>query len=164
MWRKRYIIPGHVQIDTCDMSSFVEHVVFWPHLMSIELRKYLTPYFTAEDARMQFMIPPANYVYGCHVAPVTRGVCGFMYVSHQKGIIQVHPGHRCPRRKDLGLCSRVMFQSVGPFDVSAQTVFLYYMPVKFALGDYFWCLFVSTLSTGSSTSNSNPTSIGLKKT
>ena len=60
-------------------------------------------------------------------------------VSYQKGIIQGHPGHRCPTRKALGLCSRIVFRAVISPDVSTQNVFRYYMSVKHIWGNYFWC-------------------------
>ena len=56
--------------------------------MFIKVRNYLAPKFTTEDFRIQVRGPPANYVYGCHMTPVTRGALG--YVSYQKGIIQGH--------------------------------------------------------------------------
>ena len=43
-----------------------------PHFMFIKVRRYVTAYFTTEDVRIQFS-PPVNYLYGCHVAPVTVG-------------------------------------------------------------------------------------------
>ena len=85
--------------------------------MFIKVRKYRAPYFTAEDYRISG--PPATYVYGCHVAPITLGALG--YVSYREGIIQGHPGHRCPGRA-LGLCSRIAFQAMLSLDVNAQTV------------------------------------------
>ena len=102
--------------------------------MFIKARKNLAAYFTTttEDFRIQFMSPHDNYFYGCPVAPVT-------HVSYQKGIIQGHPGHRCPTRKALGLCSRIVFRAVISPDVSTQSVFRYYMSVKHIWGNYFWC-------------------------
>ena len=69
--------------------------------MFILVGKYIAPYFTAEDFRIQVRGPLANHVHGCHVATVTRGAPG--YVSYQKGIIQGRPGHMCPTRESLGL-------------------------------------------------------------
>ena len=59
--------------------------------MSIKVEKYLAPNFTAQNFRIQVRGPPANYVYGCHVAPATSRA--LVYVSYQRGIIQGHPGH-----------------------------------------------------------------------
>ena len=105
--------------------------------MFIKVRNCLAPNFTIEDFRIQVRGPPANYVYGCHMTPVTRGALG--YVSYQKGIIQGHLVHRYAPRRATALCSRIVFQTVLSLDVNTQTVFLYYMSVKYTLRVYFWC-------------------------
>ena len=102
--------------------------------MFIKVRNHLSPNFTGEDLRIQVRGPFANYVYGCPVTPVTRGA--HWYLSHQKGIIQGHPGHRYATREALGLCSRIVFRTVFSLDVSTQTIFLYYMSVKHTLRGY----------------------------
>ena len=111
--------------------------------MFIKVRNHLAPNFKGEDLRIQVMGPLANYVYGCHV---TRGA--HWYSSHQKGIIQGHPGHRYATREALVLCSRIVFRAVFSLDVSTQTIFLYYMSVKHTLRGYFLWFFVSMLRTG----------------
>ena len=118
---------------------------FWPYFIFIKVRNYLAPSCSA-DVSFQVRCPPANYVCGCHVTPVTRGVFG--YVFYQKGIIQGHPGHRCPTREALGLGSRIVFRAVLSLDISTQTVCLYYMSVKYTLKGYLWCFFVSMIRTG----------------
>ena len=105
--------------------------------MLIKARNYLAPNFTTEDFRIQVRGPYANYVYGCRMTPVMRGALG--YVSYQKGIIQGHLAHRYASRRAPVLCSRIVFRSVLSLDVSTQTVFLYYMLVKYTLRVYFWC-------------------------
>ena len=105
--------------------------------MFIKGKNYLAPNFTTEDFRIHVRGPLANYVYGCHVTPVTRGALG--YISYQKGIIQRHLVHRYAPRKTTTLCSRIMFRAVHSLYVSTQTVFLYYMSVKYTLKHYFWC-------------------------
>ena len=60
--------------------------------MNIKERDDFAPNFTKEDFRIQVGGPPANYVYGCHLAPVARGALG--YVSYKKGVIQGHLVHR----------------------------------------------------------------------
>ena len=120
--------------------------VFWPQFIFIKPRKYLAAYFTTEDFRIWFRSPPANYGYGCHVAPVTHGAIG--YVSYQKGIIQGHPGYWCRTIEALGLCSKIVFQPIISLDVSTQTVFLYYMTVTYNLSEYFWWFLMSMLRNG----------------
>ena len=114
--------------------------------MFIKVQNYLAPNFTTEDFGIQVRGHPAKYVYGCHMAPVTRGALG--YVSYQKGIIQGHPVHRYATGKAPSLCSRVVFRAVLTLDLSTQTVFLCYMSVKYTLRGYFCCFFVSMLRTG----------------
>ena len=65
--------------------------------MFIKAKNYLAPNFTTEDFRIQVRVPPVNYVYACHLTPVTRGVLG--YVSYRKGIIQGHLVHRYASRR-----------------------------------------------------------------
>ena len=101
----------------------------------IKVRNYLAPNFTTEDFRIQVRRPRANYVYGCHLTPVTRGSLG--YVSYQKGIIQGQLVHRYATRRAPALCSRVL--TVLSLDVSTQTVFLYCMSMKYTLMGYLWC-------------------------
>ena len=110
------------------------------------MRNHLTPNFTGEDFKIQVRGPPANYVYGCHVTQDTRGA--HWYLSYQKGIIQGHTGHRYEIREALGLCSKIVFRAVFSLGISTQTVFLYYMSVKYTLRGYFWWFFVSMLHTG----------------
>ena len=105
--------------------------------MFIKRKMYLAPNFTTEDFRIQVRGHLANYVYGCHVTPVTRGTLG--YASYQKGIIQGHLVHRYAPRKATVLCSRIVFWAVLSLDLSTQTVFLYYMSVKYTFKRYFWC-------------------------
>ena len=114
--------------------------------MFIKARNYLAPSFSTEDFRIQVRGPPANYVYGCHMTPVTRGALG--YVSYQKGIIQGHLVHRYASRRAPVLCSRIVFRTVLSLGVSTQAVFLYYMSVKHTLMGYFWCFVVSIPHTG----------------
>ena len=102
--------------------------------MFIKVRNHLSPNFTGEDRRIQIRGPLANYVYGCHVTPVTRRA--HWYLSHQKGIIQWHPGHMYATREALGLCFRIVFRAVFSLDVSTQTIFIYYMSVKHTLRGY----------------------------
>ena len=83
--------------------------------MFIRERNYIAPNFTTEDFRIQVRGPPVNYVYGCHVTPVTRGALG--YVSYQKGIIQGHIVHSYATRKDPALCSRIVFRTVFSLNV-----------------------------------------------
>ena len=74
------------------------------------------------------------------MTPVTHGALG--YLSYQKGIIQGHLLHRYASRRAPALCSRILFRTVLSLDVSAQTVFLYYMSVKIPWGvisNVFWC-------------------------
>ena len=106
--------------------------------MFIKVRNYLAPNFTTENLRIQVRGPLANYVYGCHVTPVTRGA--LEYVSYQKGIIQGHLVHRYAPRKTTILCSRIVFQTVLSLDICTQTVVLFYMSVKYTLKPYFLCL------------------------
>ena len=105
--------------------------------MFIKVRNYLAPNFTTEDFRIQVRGPPANYVYGCHMTPVTCGALG--YVSYQKGIIQGHLVQRYASMRAPTLCSRIVFRTVLSLDVSTQTVFLYYMAMKYTFRGYFWC-------------------------
>ena len=94
--RNQYIfIQENVFANVCSMVAILSRVrwvnlhddlfglnaVFWQHSMFIKVRKYLAPYFTVGDFRIQVIL---QVVYGCHVTPVTRGVLG--YVSYQKGI------------------------------------------------------------------------------
>ena len=109
-------------------SSLAWNAAFWLNFIFIMVRNHLTPKFTGEDFRIQVRGPPANYLYGCHLTPVTRG--SHWYLSYQKGIIQGHPGHRYETREALGLCYRIVFRTVYSLDVSTQTVFLYYMLVR----------------------------------
>ena len=109
--------------------------------MLIKVRNHLTPNFTGEDFKIQVRGPPANYVYGCHVTQDTRGA--HWYLSYQKDIIQGHTGHRYEIREALGLCSKIVFRAVFSLGISTQTVFLYYMSVKYTLRGYFWWFFVS---------------------
>ena len=95
---------------------------------------------------IQIRVPLANYVYGCHMTPVTHGACG--YVSYQKGIIQGHLVHRYASRRAPALCSRIVFRTVLSLDGSTQTVFLCNMSVKYTLRRYLWCFLVSMLRTG----------------
>ena len=78
--------------------------------------------------------PPANYVYGCHMTPVTRGA--LEYVSYQKGIIQGHLVNRYASRRAPALCSRIVFRTVLSLDVSTQTIYLYHMSEKYSLRGY----------------------------
>ena len=114
--------------------------------MFIKVRNYLASNCTTEDFKIQVRGPPTNYVYGCHMTLFTRGALG--YVSYQKGIIQGHLVHRYASRWAPALCCRIVFQTVLSLDVSAQTVFLYYMSMKYTLRGYFWCFVVSMLHTG----------------
>ena len=116
--------------------------------MFIKVRNYLAPNFTTEDFRIQVRGPLANYVCGCHMAPVMRGA--LRYVSYQKGIIQEHLGHRHASRRAPALCSRNVFRTVLSLDVSTQTIFLYNMSVKYTLTGYFWWFLVSMLRNGCS--------------
>ena len=109
----------------------------WPYFMFIRVRNYLAPNFTTEDFKIQVKDFLANYVYGCHVTPVTRGP--LEYASYQKGIIRGHLVHRYAPRKTTVLCSRIVFWAVRLLDVSTQTVFLCYMSVKYTLKHYFRC-------------------------
>ena len=61
-----------------------------------------------------------------------------MYYT-MKGIIQGHLVHRYTPRKATVLCSRIVFWAVLSLDVSTQTVFLYYMSVKYTLKHFFLC-------------------------
>ena len=97
-----------------------------------KVRNYLAPNFTTEDLRIQVRGPPANYVYGCHMTPVTSGTIG--YVSYQKGIIQGHLVHGYASRRAPALCSRIVFRTLLSLDVSTQTVFLYHMSLKYFEG------------------------------
>ena len=114
--------------------------------MFFKIKNYLAPNFTTEDFRIQVRGPPADYVCGCHVTPVMRGA--LRYVSYQKGIIQEHLVHRYASRRAPALCSRNVFRTVLSLGVSTQTIFLYYMSVKYTLRGYFWCFLVSMLRTG----------------
>ena len=105
--------------------------------MLIKVRNYLSPNFTTGDFRIKVRGPLANYAYGCHMTPVTRGALG--YVSYQRGIIQGHLVHRYASRRAPVLCARIVFRTVLSLDVSIQTVFLYYMSVKYTFRRYFWC-------------------------
>ena len=105
--------------------------------MFIKVRNYLAPNFTTEDFRIQVRGLPTNYIYGCHMTPVTRGTLG--YAPHQKGIIQGHLVHRYAPRRAPALCSSIVFQTVLSLYVSTQTVFIYYMSVKHILRGYFLC-------------------------
>ena len=105
-----------------------------------KVRNYMAPNITTEDFRIQVRGPPASYVSGCYITPVTRGDLG--YVSYQKGIIQGYRVHRYASRRDLALCSRIVFRAVLSLYVSTQTIFLYYKSVKYILRGYFWCLSV----------------------
>ena len=75
------------------------------------------------------------------MTPVSCGAPG--YVSYQKGIIQGQLVHRYASRRASALCSRIVFRTVLSLDVSTQTIFLYYMSVKYTLRGYFWCFLVS---------------------
>ena len=89
--------------------------------MFIKARNYLVPNFTTEDFRVQVRGPLANYVYGCHVTPATRG--GLGYIAYQKGIIQAHLVHRYVPRKATVLCFKIVFWAVLSLHISTQTVF-----------------------------------------
>ena len=65
------------------------------------------------------------------MTPIMRGALG--YVAYQKGIIQGHLAHRYASRKVPAPCSRIVFRTVLSLDVSTQTVFLYYMSIKYTL-------------------------------
>ena len=93
--------------------------------MFIKVKTYLAPNFTAGYFRIQVRGPPANYVNGCHMTPVTRGSLG--YASYQKVIVQGHLVHRYAARRALALCSRIIFRTALSLDVSTQTIFLYYV-------------------------------------
>ena len=67
---------------------------------------------------------------------VTHGALG--YVSYQKGIIQGHLVYGYTSRRAPALFSRIVFRTVLSLDVSTQTVFLYYMSVKYTSRGYFW--------------------------
>ena len=120
-------------------SSLAKNAAFWPYFMFIKVRNYLAPSFTTEDFRIQVRGHPPNYVYGCHMTPVTRGALG--YLSCQKGIIQGHLVHRYATRKASSLCSSVVFRAVLSLDVSTQTVSPGYVSVKYTLRGYFWFFF-----------------------
>ena len=75
--------------------------------MFIKVTNYLAPNFATEDFRIQVRGSLANYDYGCHVTPVTRGALG--YVSYKKGIIQGYLVQRYTPRKATVLCSRIVF-------------------------------------------------------
>ena len=47
--------------------SLALNAVFWSHFMFVYASKYPVPYYTAEDFGIQVKVPPAKYVYGCHV-------------------------------------------------------------------------------------------------
>ena len=79
---------------------------------------------------------PANHVCGCHMTLVNRGALG--YISYQKGIIQGYLVHKYASKRAPTLCSRNMCQFVLSLDVSTQTVFLYYMSVKYILRLFFF--------------------------
>ena len=113
--------------------------------MVIRGRSYLAPNLITEDFRIQVRVPPANYVYGCHMTPVTCGAPG--YVSHQKGIIQGYLVHRYASRRAPTLCSMIVFRTVLSLDVSTQTIYLCYMSVEYSLRGYLVFL-VSMLRTG----------------
>ena len=107
--------------------------------MFIKVRNYLPPNFTIEDVRVQVRSPPINYVYGCNMTQVTRGALG--YVSYQKGTIE---WYRTPCSQ---VCNKESPRPVLQDPVSDgtftrckhQTVFLYYMSVKYHLRGYFRC-------------------------
>ena len=80
------------------------------------------------------------------MTPVTPWALG--YISYQRGIIQGHFVHRYASRRAPVLCSRIGFRTVLSLDVSTQTVFSYYMSVKYTFRGYFWCFLVSMLRTG----------------
>ena len=69
------------------------------------------------------------------MTPIMRGALG--YAAYQKGIIQGHLVHRYASRKVPAPCSRIVFRTVLSLDVSTQTVFLYYMSIKYTLGVIF---------------------------
>ena len=126
-------------------SSFAWNAAFWPNFMFIKVRNHLAPNFTREEFRIQVRGALPNISLAV-VTPVTRGA--HWYLSHQKGIIQGHPGHRYATREALGLCSRIVFRAVFSLDVSTHTIFLYNVSVKYALRGYFLWFFVSMLPTG----------------
>ena len=105
--------------------------------MFIEVRNYLAPNFTTEDFRVQVKSPPASYVYGCHVALVTRGA--LRYVSYQKGIIQGHLAHRYASRRAPAPCPRVVFRTVLSLDVSTRLISFITCPSNVLWGVYFLC-------------------------
>ena len=107
--------------------------------MFIKVRNHVAPNFTGEDLRIQVRGPLASYVYGYHVTPVTSEA--HWYLSHQKGIIQGHPGHRYATREAFDLCSRIVFRAVFSLYVSTQTIFLYYISIKHNVrGHFLWFL------------------------
>ena len=116
-------------------SSLAQNAVFWPYFMFIMVRNYLAPNFTKEDFGIQVRGLPANYVYGCHLTPVTCGTVG--YVSYQKGIIQGHFVNRYALRRAPALCSRIVFRTV------LSPVIVYYKSVKYTLRGYFCCFWCS---------------------
>ena len=118
-------------------SSLAWNTIFWSYFMFIKVTNYLAPNFTTEDFMIHVSGPLANYVHGCHATQAMRTTLG--YISYQQGIIQGHLVHRYAPRKATILCSRVVFWAVLSPDVSTQTVFLYYMSVKYTLKRYFWC-------------------------
>ena len=108
--------------------------------MFIKVRNYLVPNLTTEDFRAKVRGPPANYAYGCHMTPITRGA--LRYVSYQKAIIQGHLFHSYASRRAPALCYRIEFGTVLSLDVSAQTVFLYHISMKYiwrVISDVLWC-------------------------
>ena len=120
-------------------SSFVYNAVFRSHFRLIKGRKYLAPYFGAEDFSVQVRGPAYNYVYGCHMAQVARGALG--YVVYQEGIVQGRTDDRSPTREAISLCSRIVFRTVPSLDISSQIVFVYYMSLK-----YIWDIISDDLS------------------
>ena len=116
------------------------HWLKMPYFVLIKVRNYLAPHFTTGDFRIRVRGPPANYVYGSHMALVTRGSLG--YSSHQKGVIQRHLVQKYASRRAPALCSMIMFWSVLSLDVSTQTVFLYYVRKIYfegVISDVLWC-------------------------
>ena len=80
------------------------------------------------------------------MTPFTSGDLG--YVSYQRGIIQGHFIHRYASRRAPVLCSSIVFRTVLSLDVNTQTVFLYFMSVKYTFGGYLWCFLLSMLRAG----------------
>ena len=55
-------------------SSLAQNAVLWVHFMFSKVRKWLTPYLTVEDPRIQDYGLPVHSFCGCHVTLVMRRV------------------------------------------------------------------------------------------